>query len=235
MSFLRGFLKRAVVAAVTTFDAGSGSFVVPEYNVLTEEAWGPGGCSGGCNISLPASGKTEGTNPGNTTLGAITANGGQTGACFRAGTADNAGATVGGTASGGNNTNTAGENGNQGGQGEQSGHPTWGDGGSSPNGGAHNSVPTITAGQQTASVAGNVPGGGARSGMINANPGSTAAGGAGGGYGKSIFIRGAVGSPAPGSTIAWAVGAQGTAGTIAAGTVQNGALGAAGRVRFTVA
>ncbi|MET3995868.1 hypothetical protein ABID65_007540 [Bradyrhizobium sp. S3.9.2] len=204
----------AITPGSQQFDSGSGAFVVPTYQTLTVEVWGGGGC--GIANNPPAVAGNSGSASSVSTLG-MTANGGvgDTGIL--------AGATYtgqGGTASGGNNANTQG---NQGGHGTSQAAPGNGFGAGAPNGGGNVAAPGATA----SGITGSAPGGGGTGLRINTTIGS---GGSSGGYCKSVYTAGVTpGAPGVGASLSYAVGAGGPA---SGGTQKNGA-GANGRVKFT--
>lgn len=231
-----------VEAGSQTFDgpSASGNFPVPLYNTLTIEVWGPGGGSGALTTSTTAVASTNGTNPGDSTAAIggsnLLATGGKTGLNQTHSPVFSPPASVGGIPSGGD-TNANGENGGAGIDARAGYSSAEGAGGFSPNGGAHQTVSNPGTNGNQSSAAGNAPGGGAKSGLQDLSGVQyVAAGGAGGAYVAKTFTFGVTfGAPAPGSLIPWAIGANGTGGTITggSGTNRNGANGAAGRVKFT--
>jgi hypothetical protein len=226
---------------------------VPAYNTLTVEGWGGGSGSSGVqdsssNLTGPlvlSQGGTGGTTSVSTL--SLQATGG---VCSNRIQAQRSGVDVstgsgtgtGGTATGGT-TNTSGSAGGAASVPTAGTTPTAGSGAAAPGGGgaavsggtdANNLASTRTNG-----TAGNAPGGGA-SGGVNKCPSSGYAspGGASGAYFSKTYTFGAVGAPAVGDLLAYAVGAGGLAGTTnqsATGAYANGAAGGAGRVKFTVA
>lgn len=228
------FFKAAVVVpGVTQYDSGSGNFVVPLFNTLTIEAWGGGAATSGINGSsagqAPTSSPTASTVTG--TGVSISAGAGVAGNNFLSGSAAGG---VGGTATGGNTTNTSGGNGDARTpltfQGKK--------GGDSPNGGVGGAGTAVYPTNAVATVAGNpgaVPGGGGASALqvwstgpgAYANGVSTASGA--GAYSKSVYSSGGL---AVGLILAYAVGVGGVS---LKGVAAPGGDGGHGRVKFTVA
>lgn len=216
---------RTVIPGSQTFDSGSGNFTVPVYNTLTIELWG-GGAAGGIHLDTTRGG-TNG-NPSTVSTLSLSAGGGLR-------SADGANGGVGGTASGGNTTNT---NGNVGGPSTLNfGLPPSGfysgAGGSAPNGGAGGVgvyVPDTTGNAN--GNPGTAPGGGGSGAAetTGTGPAYTHRGDPGGGSGAYVKHVVTLGTgPAPGALLAYAVAASVSA---FAGTPQGGS-GAAGRVKFT--
>jgi hypothetical protein len=218
-------IASGVVPGSTTFDSGSGNYSVPAYNTLTIELWG-GGAAGGPNAD--DFGSVAGVNGNASTVStySLSAGGGLK-------SASDAGANppggVGGTASGGNTTNT---NGNAGGQGTwYSGTYAGGDSGAGGN--APGSGGSGGAGQGifAAFINGNpggAPGGGGGGAIAGSNPSGPWRGyqGAGSGaYVRHVFTFGSGGAPSVGALIAYAV---------AATVSSSSGAGSPGRIRFTV-
>jgi hypothetical protein len=212
-----------VVPGATTFNSGSGNYSVPAYNTLTIEIWGAG-ASGGVT--------SQANNGGNSTVStySLTAGGGIKSTATTYNTNQ---LGIGGTASGGNTTNTNGGNSTSPSP-TNLGVGTSGAGGNSPNGGTGGAAVGGGLGTVAAGNAGNAPGGGGsgHQSFIGGPAGGQAKypGGGAGAYVRHVFTFGAGGAPAVGASIAYAVGAGGTSSS----SPVDGA-GAAGRVRFTVA
>lgn len=199
-----------VTPGSSTFDSGSSNFTVPAYNTLTVEIWGAGGAGSGDNATTFVDGN-PGTSSSVSTLSMTAAGGG--------GATSNSGG-VAGSASGGNTTNTSGNNGGAAGNGTGSGV-----GAGAPNGGA--STTQLVGTTTQSGTAGNAPGGG---GGGTRRASANNAGGASGAYSKSVYTRGVTsGAPTVGSSLAYAVGASGTAPT----AIVTAGNGANGRVKFT--
>lgn len=201
-----------VTSGSQTFTSGSGSFTVPSYNTLTVEVWGGGSSGVGVVQSVGGTSAHSGGPSSVSTLG-LTSGGGT-------GPAGGASSGAGATGSGGNTSNT------------QGGTGTYTPVVSSTGGGAANGGASVTLAVSTGSsngVNGNAPGGG---GTSNSDVGNYGCGGPAGGYTKSVYTFG--NGPAPGSSVAYSVGAGGAAVVVAAvsGFGTSGA-GANGQVKFT--
>lgn len=205
-----------VTPGSSTFDSGSGNFIVPAYNTLTIEVWGGGANGGHAATSLAGAASTVSTY-------GLTANGGGKSPIGVTGGA-------GGTASGGNSANTTGTAGN-GSSGTSSvsccsGAGGAGAGGGGAGGAAVNGIAGVTAIEGNA---GTGPGGGGSGRVTWAGTIYTkAGGGGGGGYVRHILTPGG-GGPGIGAAIAYAV----AAGRPIITALNGGGAGAHGRVRFT--
>ena len=220
-----------VTPDTNTYDGSSGTETVPHYDMLVVELWGPGAGGAGLDDASLLGTQVDSTTPSASTISTLsmTANGGTKT------TTPGGGTPAGGTASGGNTTNTQGGSGHAGAI-AAPGEVTSGHGGSSPSGGAQ------TAGKSSVGLAngtglnggnGAAPGAGG-SGAVYRNVAGTvtqgAQGGAGGGYSKSVYVRGVTaGAPAVGASLSWAVGAGTVGGN---GSKVDGGTGANGRARF---
>lgn len=244
MSLVRlGFkLKGAagsVVPGTQTYDAGSGNHVVQPYNTLVVEEWGAGGGSGAVSTASSPASHTDAGNGGSSTVtvgsDSLVADGGAGSVSLWGPGGGSTSPGAAGSASGGD-TNTTGTQGDAGlrNVGVFSGNHR---GGSSPNGGAYTASQTEPASPGTiAGADGNAPGGGAQPPGANSGGGATymPAGGSGGGYCKKTYTYGVGQAPAWGALLPYSVGVGGAAGTIEViPTSKNGAVGAAGRVKFT--
>lgn len=237
-----------VVPATTTDDtAHSSTFAVPRYNTLTVEVWGPGRGGGSYPDAhtpnlLQVGIATAPSASSVSTLG-MTANGGGNGNSNTA-----TGGLLGGTASGGNTTNTTGTDTTA--SDHLSNVPiTSGVGGGSPNGGATTGAvsspsPSTGTAQFVAGITGNAPGGGgggaaaSKTNFSGSNSYSSRSGGPGGGYCKSVYTFGVTsGFPSVGDSLSYTV----AAGTLSPGdnapgfAASFGGNGRNGRVKFTVA
>lgn len=205
----------AVVPGSTTFDSGSGTYTVPNYDTLTIEVWG-GGAPGGTTITPDGNGSGV--------AGTILANGGGR----PTSNANGGTGGPGGTASGGNTTNTTGSAGT-GASPTNFGAGTSGAGGAGANGGAGGAAKGTGTNPNNGNP-GTAPGGGGGGQNFQGDGGlfSKYPGGGGGGYAKSVYVRGVTsGAPLIGSGLSYSVGAVSSA--------ANQGDGAAGRVKFTVA
>jgi hypothetical protein len=208
-----------------TFDAASGNFPVPNYNVLTIELWGAGGAGLGFTTTSDITATDAvGTDGGASSVLSMVANGGKHGNSTQAGVSPG----VGGTASGGNTTNTTGNTGGGFGVGT---NPANGRGGGAANGGGdQNSTNNTTLHLVTPGTIGTIPGGGGSACVNGSAAGGTRMNGAGGGgYCKSVFTFGVTsGFPSFGALLAYVAGVGG----VPAGAAPGGA-GRFGRVKFT--
>lgn len=226
----------------SAFESAAGSvaatstqtLVVPQYNTMTFEAWGPGAGGGG------GSGGGAGGNPASTSSNvtggglavAIQGNrglGGQPGVLSN-GAAGGAGG-AGGTASGGNSSNTSGGTGVAGQKGSLSGGTGAGGKGGNVGGGA--GVGGNGGAQGNNGLPGGAPGGaGGGAGAPASSQASAGGGGGGGGKAVSVFNYYDANAPIFGATLTLTVaGAGGTGGT--AGTGFSGAAGARGQINVT--
>ena len=201
---------------------GTETFTVPSgVTIISVEAWGAGGGSGGFGTTTATAGGTGGS----TTIDGLTAGGGSGSAGALNNTPTTGGA--GGTATGGS-TNTSGSNGTTGTVGTTS---TGGNGGACPGGGGTKAGSSSTNNVPAPGTAGNEPGGGAGGGAVGTNPPNPPAsarrstgGGGGGAYSFNTL------TVTPGQVISYSVGTGGTAGN---GNTGNGGAGANGQIRIT--
>ena len=211
------FLINDVVSQTVNYTAGSGSFKVPNYNVLTIRVWGGGG--GGGSITSPS-----GSPPVAHWVSGFA--GGNSAAYPPSGTMVGLGGGPGNYV-----TPPADGGGSYGGYTNIAGHPASysvsqanGGAGGGPNGGAGGESVLRTG------VAGYQPGGGGSGGSSVSH--YLSGGGGGGGYSAATFTPAVAKPPAPGSTIAWEIGTGGNSGGY--GGYVTGGAGAAGKVQFVV-
>lgn len=201
------------------YNSGAGNFHVVAYTKLVIEGWG-GGASGG--VAAEANDGVDTT----VSTYSLTAHKGTKASATVPNSGINAG--TGGTATGGNTTNTTGENGGVPAP-ASVGAGGAGKGGDSPNGG-HSFAAVNASFGTVAGFDGEIPGagGGGRNIFSSVSGGSyfKYPGGGAGGYFRHEFIFGVAGSPAVADLIAYSVGAGGDA------TLGNG-RGAHGRVKFS--
>ena len=192
--------------------AGTFAYVIPSYNTLTVEMWGGGGGGGATSGTAGGSGgATSGSG-----FGAI-ADGGGGGGCPQGAYRSIGSAGSGGTASGGNLTNT---NGNPG--------VYYAIGGTAPFGGTGGTRATSYMGS---GGNGNPPGGGGAGGYYDNGAGYWVWGGGGGSgaYVKSVFNSVNMGSPVIGSTIDITIGSGGAKG-VTNNAGGSGGTGGAGKI-----